>query len=133
MRLIFILILAVLLHGCSSSPVSEDLESGSQVKRLVDGKWYFHMGCGDFLEMDLEEGGTFKLAVVSVPEGDSKNAPGGTWSLQDGIFRLIWRDGTTKTQTLLSITDTVLRLENSTNTEIYLREPDVEAHNKAKQ
>ena len=117
------LILLSLLSLCACSNIKDLNENDINGSPKITGVWFFHMGTNGYLKLDLKENHDFTVSLLACTLGKEEQKPGGKWSLKGNEFKLIWPDGTTKAQELLSIGKAQLKLTSQVGYELYHREP----------
>jgi hypothetical protein len=87
------------------------------------GFWYFHMGANGYLKLQLKSDHAFNVSVIACSLDKEERKPGGKWSLNGGVFQLIWPDGAIKTQELVFLGNSQLKLTSRVGYELYHRVP----------
>ena len=119
------LIAIIIVFQCACSNVKATNKSGNieSEKSEIFGLWYFHMGTNGYLKLQLKKDQAFNVSVITCSLDKEVEKPGGIWSLEGDAFLLVWPGGTKKSQELLSIDQSELKLTSSVGYELYHREP----------
>jgi hypothetical protein len=117
-------LLTIILAICTACATTDEpaiTVEGADLGTDILGVWYFNMGSNGSLKLNLKEDQSFEVSVVPCGGGPEEAKPSGTWSLAGNTFELLWPDGKTKSQILVSSSPCAMTLGNPKGKERYQR------------